>query len=313
MWRPAGTPEDVSALFDEYEGISGIIGVKVMIEYGFSPFYDWPILSPEIRGLIMQEAGDRGLPIFAHAIQQRAHAVALEMLPRALMHSGLLDRQPPAELTQRMKADGTCMVTTLSGLFDCLLGRKSFVRGIDDPLILATVPKRQLETVQDPAAWRYMYRYLFRKIAPRWLPGPLARMASWLVPLALCEISLRHAFRKTCHAIVSLHEAGIPIVAGTDSGAWPVFPSCFHGYSTIREMEILAAAGLPPMVVLQAATRLPAEVMGLADEVGTVEVGKRADLVVLAEDPLADMKALRSIQWTIKDGDARPPIGWMEC
>ena len=90
-----------------------------------------------------------------------------------------------------------------------------------------------------------------------------------------------------------------------------VFPSCFHGYSTIREMEIMAAAGLPPMVVLQAATRLPAEMMGLEDEIGTVEVGKRADLIVLAEDPLVDTKALRSIQWTIKDGEPRPPVGWM--
>ena len=294
MWRPAGTARDVSALFDEYEGISGIIGVKVMIEYGFSPFYDWPILSPEIR------------------IQQRAHAVALEMQPRVLMHSGLLDREPPMELTDRMKAGGTFMVTTLSGQFDCLLERKSFVRRIDDPLILSTVPKRQIATAQDPRAWRYMWRHLFRGTAPRWMPTWLARMVSWLIPPQIAEVSLRRRFRATCQAIVRMHEVGTRIVLGTDSGAWPVFPSCFHGYSTIREMEIMAAAGLQPMAVLQAATRLPAEMIGLADEIGTVEVGKRADLIVLAEDPLANMKALRSIQWTIKDGEPRPPVGWMD-
>jgi imidazolonepropionase-like amidohydrolase len=109
-----------------------------------------------------------------------------------------------------------------------------------------------------------------------------------------------------------LHEAGIRIVLGTDAGAWPVFPSCFHGYSTIREMELMAAAGLQPMAVLQAATRLPAEMMGVEAEIGSVEVGKRADLMVLADDPVADMKALRSIQWTIKDGEARRPAEWME-
>ena len=312
MWRPAGTAEDVSALFGEYEGISDIIGVKVMIEYGFSLFYDWPILSPEIRSLIMREAAARNLPVYAHSIQQRAHAVALEMQPRALMHSGLLDRQPPAELTERMRADGTYMVTTLSGLFDCLLERKSFVRGIDDSLILSTVPKEQVDTVQNPMAWRYTYRHMLHATAPRWLPAGLARVASWFLVPATAEIFLRRAFRATCQAILRLHEAGVRIVQGTDSGAWPVFPSCFHGYSTIREMEIMAAAGLQPMDVLQAATLLPAEMMGLEDQIGTVEVGKRADLIVLAEDPLADMKALRSIQWTIKDGEPRPPVGWME-
>ena len=312
MWRPVGTPEDVSALFDEYEGISDIIGVKVMIEYGFSAFYDWPILSPEIRALIMREAAARNLPLYIHSIQQRAHAVALEMEPRALVHSGLLDRQPPVELAERMKAQGTYMITTLSSQFDCLLERKSFVRGIDDPLILSTVPKAQVDTVQDPRAWRHMWRHLLHITAPRWLPAGLARVGSRLFAPAIAEIFLRRAFRATCQAISRLHEAGIRIVLGTDSGAWPVFPSCFHGYSTIREMETMAAAGLQPMVVLQAATRLPAEMMGLEDQIGTVEVGKQADLIVLADDPLADMKALRSIQWTIKGGEARRPAEWME-
>ncbi|MBN2561804.1 MAG: amidohydrolase family protein [Phycisphaerae bacterium] len=295
MWRPAGTAQDVSAIFDEYEGISDIIGVKVMIEYGFSLFYDWPILAPDIRGLIMREAAARSLPIFAHSIQQRAHAIALEMQPRALMHSGLLDGDPPVELMERMKAGGTYMVTTLSGLFDCLLERRSFVRGIDDSLILSTVPKEQVDTVRDPRAWRYTYRHMLHATAPRWLPASLATVASWFVAPAFLEIPLRRAFRATCQAVLRLHEAGVRIVRGTDSGAWPVFPSCFHGYSTIREMEIMAAAGLRPMAVLQAATRLPAEMMGLEEQIGTVEVGKCADLIVLTDDPLADMKALRSV------------------
>jgi imidazolonepropionase-like amidohydrolase len=157
-----------------------------------------------------------------------------------------------------------------------------------------------------------MWRHLLLLIAPRWLPTWLATLVSSIFPFKTGEIPLRRRFQATCQAIVRMHEVGTRIVVGTDSGAWPVFPSCFHGYSTIREMEIMAAAGLPSMVVLQAATRLPAEMIGLADEIGTVEVGKRADLIVLAQDPLADMKALRSIQWTIKDGEPRPPVGWME-
>jgi imidazolonepropionase-like amidohydrolase len=302
----------VSALFEEYAGIPDIVGAKVLIEYGFSPFYDWPILSPEIRSLIMREAAARNLPLYIHSIQQRAHAVALDMQPRALAHSGLLDRQPPARLTERMSEQGTYMITTLSSQFDCLLERRVFLRGIDDPLILSTVPERQIDTVQDPSAWRHTWRHLLHMNAPRWLHPGLKRLASRCFPPAISEAALRRLFRATCQGILRLQGAGIRIVLGTDSGAWPIFPSCFHGYSTIREMELMAAAGLQPMAALQAATRLPAEMMGLGDRIGTVEVGKRADLVVLAGDPLADMKALRSILWTIKDGDARRPGEWME-
>ena len=55
------------------------------------------------------------------------------------------------------------------------------------------------------------------------------------------------------------------------------------------------------------ATRTPAEMLGLADQIGTVEVGKRADLMIVRDDPLTDLGALRTIMWTIKDGVAHTP------
>jgi imidazolonepropionase-like amidohydrolase len=51
--------------------------------------------------------------------------------------------------------------------------------------------------------------------------------------------------------------------------------------------------------------------LGRQDEIGTIEVGKRADLVVVDGDPLADLRALRRIRWTVKDGVARTPQEWM--
>lgn len=311
MWRSTRTSADIRALFEEYEGIPNIIGVKAFIEYGFSPFYNWPIHTQEMRDLIKREANARGLPIFVHSIEHRAHEIALDMEPRALVHSGFSDRQPSVEFIDRMKDSGTWMMSTLSSLFDCLLARTHFVAGIDDPLILLTVPKEQLETAQDPSVWRSLWRHLFRSFAPGWMPSGLVGAASWFLRPAFCEAANRRYFHAACRAISNLHASGVRIVMGTDSGAWPLFPACFHGYSTLREMELLAIAGLPPMTVLQAATRLPAEMLGLDGEIGTVEVGKRADLVVVADDPLSDLRALRSIQWTIKGGVARTPEEWM--
>ncbi len=97
----------------------------------------------------------------------------------------------------------------------------------------------------------------------------------------------------------ALHRAGLPIVAGTDQAV--------PGYSLDRELALYVEAGLTPMEAIATATRVPAEVMGLAAEVGTVETGKRADLVLLDADPLADIRAMRRVWRTIAAGAVYEP------
>jgi imidazolonepropionase-like amidohydrolase len=63
------------------------------------------------------------------------------------------------------------------------------------------------------------------------------------------------------------------------------------------------------MAAIQAATSVPARVMGLIDDVGTVEVGKRADLVIVAGDPLADIHAIRDISLVVAHGEVHEPAG----
>jgi len=108
-----------------------------------------------------------------------------------------------------------------------------------------------------------------------------------------------------------MHRAGIPIVAGTDSANWPLFLNYFHGASMILELEFLAKAGMAPLDIISSATRIPAEMMRKADDIGTVEVGKRADMIIAEADPLTDLRALRRLSWSVKDGEARTPAEWM--
>ena len=91
-----------------------------------------------------------------------------------------------------------------------------------------------------------------------------------------------------------LHDAGVPIVAGTD-GAVP-------GHSLLREIELYVQAGLTPMEAIQSATVVAARAMGMEDEVGTVEVGKRADLLVLDGNPLTDIRNIRMGRWVVAAG-----------
>jgi imidazolonepropionase-like amidohydrolase len=74
---------------------------------------------------------------------------------------------------------------------------------------------------------------------------------------------------------------------------------------------LLADAGFSPADVLTAATRTPARLLGLEEELGTVEVGKTADFVLLRKNPLRSARASRSVRWVVRDGVARTPRAWL--
>lgn len=84
------------------------------------------------------------------------------------------------------------------------------------------------------------------------------------------------------HTVKALHDAGAKLLVGPDSPQLFLVP----GFGTHREMGAMAETGLTPYAVLQAATRNAAEYLGKTAEVGTVEAGKRADLVLLDANPL---------------------------
>jgi imidazolonepropionase-like amidohydrolase len=95
-----------------------------------------------------------------------------------------------------------------------------------------------------------------------------------------------------------LHESGVTLLASTDVGV----PLQVPGLSLHRELVRLTEAGLTPLEALQAATLNPARAMGTADSLGTVEVGKLADLVLLDADPLADIANTQRIRAVVAAG-----------
>jgi len=96
-------------------------------------------------------------------------------------------------------------------------------------------------------------------------------------------------------------DAGIPIAMGTDAGN----PLTLHGPSVYAEMEAMQKAGLTPQQVLTASTKGGALALGREKELGTVEKGKLADLLIVAADPSADITALRQIRYVVRGGALR--------
>ena len=100
--------------------------------------------------------------------------------------------------------------------------------------------------------------------------------------------------RSQLAVIRAMHDGGVRIVAGTDYG--------LPGFSLLRELELYADAGFSPLEAIRAATAVPADVMGQSADVGTVEAGKRADLLLLDENPLTSIHNIRSGRWVVIGG-----------
>ena len=91
------------------------------------------------------------------------------------------------------------------------------------------------------------------------------------------------------------HRAGVKIAFGTDCGVSP------HGKNA-REFELMVEAGIPAQEAIVSATITTAELLRLSDELGTIEAGKLADIVAAPGDALADIGALRQIDFVMKEG-----------
>jgi hypothetical protein len=147
--------------------------------------------------------------------------------------------------------------------------------------------------------------------------APPFRRDDWQDALARIREDVREEWSKTAAAMADnpieeftqfgewalflverMHARGVPIGAGTDT---PIVISV-PGYSLHSELEYLVRAGLSPLEALESATVRPAEFFSLADQMGTVDVGKKADLVLLDANPLDNIANTKQIAAVVSKG-----------
>ena len=175
--------------------------------------------------------------------------------------------------------------------------------------VLVTGGMATNEAAQEPGQrWRprFMNERMAQMRAAREAAQRAAQAAGRAIPsLAPVDPAVgKQALANELEFLRRVHAAGGTVAPSTDVGA---APGQVPGFALHRELALLVRAGIPASDVLQSATRLAARTMRRDHEIGTIEAGKVADIVVLDADPLADIEATRSAHLVIKDGRVHRP------
>lgn len=258
-------------------------GFKIVIEDGLGGSGTYREIPDDMLDAIVDVARMKDVPLFVHAINLSEYRRAVEIAPRAIVH-GLEDHMPPdSQLLERLVSREITVVPTVS-LFESFLHPDPRAgRDLHDPVLEASVPGFLLEK---------MRRAEFMQAERQRFVEASARMDAY----AWAESRVA-VFREN---VRKMHRAGVRIAVGTDAGGTVGYN--FQGYNTPWEIKILVESGMSPMEALVAATRTGAEVIGIADRIGTVEPGKVADLLILAANPLDDIENIRRIEKVIQNG-----------
>jgi hypothetical protein len=148
-----------------------------------------------------------------------------------------------------------------------------------------------------------------------YMPSKISHGSYWHYWGTEEEVDWRDNYKLWMTFVNEYKNRGGRVTAGSDSG----FIFQLYGFGYIRELELLREAGFHPLEVIQSATYNAAEALGLEDEIGSVEIGKKADLILLTENPLKNLKSLYGtgaikltedneivrvggVSYTIKDG-----------
>jgi len=257
--------------------------IKIIIEDGLGRSGTYTEMSDEMLRAVADEASRAKTPIVVHAVNLEEYRRALSIGPRAIIH-GLEDPIPSSDsLVSDLVRAGVFVAPTLS-LWEAFNSFDRHPERFDQPALHGSVLPFLLSSMRQPE-YRAVEKQRFLEVA---------RMDAYSWADARMKI-----FTANTKA---MHRAGVKLAVGTDAGG-PVGYN-FQGYNTIREMELLVEAGLSPMEAMVAATRTGAELIGVADRLGTLAPGKLADFLLLEADPLADIRNLRRVRTVVLGGVA---------
>jgi imidazolonepropionase-like amidohydrolase len=233
------------------------------------------VMRPDLMRAIIDEAHVLGLKVYVHAPTLRHAKEVLRAGADGLAHS-VADASVDDEFIGLMRKNGASYTTTLA-LYTAFADVSAWMRRLEATDARSVVPVDVYERYESTEG-ASTYHAFFGRFPPE--------------NLAHAKANVRRLF-----------DAGVPVLAGTDTGVTGVL----LGVSSQMELVLLVEAGLTPADALRAATMNPARALGREQDLGTVARDKLADLVILDGDPLADIQNIRKVHLVIKAGIVYEP------
>lgn len=240
----------------------GVDGLKIWV----APIAGLPVIKAEVSRAIIEEGHKHNLRVFAHLNTAEDTQTLVEAQLDGVTH--IAGDSYEEETIELMRRQGTIVAPML------VQKKKGLVFSEDRELF------------EDPFVRQILGQEVdeLKEALAQTSPEALERMAQ--------------SYQQAKENFVRLKNAGVRLAVGTDSNTSfaPV------GLITHKEVETLVEAGLSPMEALVAGTRGSAEWAGVSDRLGTIEAGKLADMLILEENPLVDIRNTRKIVKVILGG-----------
>ena len=256
----ASAPEEAIAAVVENQA-AGVDWIKIRVDDNLGTTTKMPW---ETVQAVLDATHERGMRLATHLFYLEDAKRLLRMGTDLVAHS-IRDAAVDEEVIGLLMETGTCYVPTLTREVSAFVygQRPGF---FDDPFFLEGAMSHEVERVSDPGFMQEMRESV---AAARYREG-----------LGQAQRNLRR-----------LSDAGVAIAFGTDAGP----PGRFPGYFEHLELELMVEAGMTPEEALASATGVAASCLGMSD-VGTLEPGRWADLLVLGSNPLEDINATKTLE-----------------
>jgi imidazolonepropionase-like amidohydrolase len=286
----AHTPQAVVARMKS----DGAICVKTFFERGFGGVHDLPVPRPETIRAVVQAAHAAGLPVLMHANSAEAQTFALDTGVDILAH-GLWNADEtaaPGEITPAVKSILDRVVATPVGwqpTLQVLYGLQDLFNPgfLSDPALARVLPRSLIDWYgTSQGQW-------FRDVVAADVPGP--------DPGAALHRGLAVPIARVAAATGYLAKHGARLLFATDTPSAPTYANP-PGLNAWMEIQRLADAGMTPAQIFEAATLSNARALRLDHEIGTIEVGKRANLLLVRSDPRQSVQAYDEIVKVILGG-----------
>ena len=246
-----------------------------LVDAGVDLIKTWAGMTEEDIRAVAEVADPAGVPIHSHLYHPDDIWDAIRAGTDVIQHGGSAGEYPYRDsLLQELAYNDIPVVPTMAHRIWVVPQTIDFMTRLHDPELEEDFPPDIFEEVRASFERTEFHRLGYYSTTPR---------------------QVRHAEMGAASQFIN---ENIIVAMGTDSGT----PANFHTEAAWREIAAMVESGMTPLRAIVASTKIPAQVLGVYDEVGTIEPGKLADIIVVDGNPLRFINALDHVMYVMKDG-----------